>query len=136
MTQKTMYAITFSMMLTTFAFGQKSGADADSHGCRASAGYTYSIIKNTCIRLWEEKIRLNSSNPDGASFFTAVIFSKDKKKAEVFIPKSKSGVILNRTGKAGKYILKKEKLELTVSNGYFLKRSGKLIYSAAGLVKP
>ena len=30
------------------------GADKDAHGCIGSAGYTYSVVRKDCIRLWEE----------------------------------------------------------------------------------
>ncbi len=75
----------------SLAFGQKTdatpvlGGDKDAHGCKASAGYTFSYIKNDCVRTFEQKVQLKEQNPKG-SYTTnaAVIFSKDMKKAEVF----------------------------------------------------
>ena len=37
----------------------QTGADKDAHGCIASAGYTYSVVRNDCIRLWEEGTALS-----------------------------------------------------------------------------
>jgi len=30
------------------------GGDSDTHGCKASAGYTWCEPKKKCVRLWEE----------------------------------------------------------------------------------
>ena len=135
MRQKLIYAFTLSM-LTSLVFGQPPGSDRDAHGCIGSAGYTYSILKNSCIRVFEEKIKLNEVDPGGGSYIVAVIFSKDKKKAEIFMAEQKEGLILTRKGKTNKYVLTKEKLELTVSRGYYLRKAGKLVYKLNGLVKP
>jgi len=31
----------------------KVGGDSDTHGCKASAGYTWCAKENTCVRPWE-----------------------------------------------------------------------------------
>lgn len=133
---KKVYSIGACMFLSVFAMmSQTVGNDKDEHGCRASAGYTFSVIKNDCIRLFEQEIQLNEVNPEGTSTsLSAVIFSEDKTKAEVFIPDSKSGIILIRKGKEGKYVWKKGKLSLTQKDKrYFLKKSNKLIFSSAAV---
>ncbi len=111
--------------------GQTVGKDKDAHGCRASAGYTFSVIKNDCVRLFEQEIQLNEINPTGTSTsFSAVIFSSDNKKAEVFIPGTTGGVILTRKGKAGSYIWENAKISLSQKDkGYILKKANKAIYS-------
>ena len=38
------------------------GGDSDAHGCKASAGYTWSNTRNTCVRVWEVGIRLKPVN--------------------------------------------------------------------------
>lgn len=131
MTQKIILAVTFSVLLSTLSFGQKVGGDRDVHGCIGSAGYTYSAIKDSCVRVWMEKIKLQGMTPETKGFIAALIFSKDKKKAEVLMPKG--AAMLTRKGKSNKYVLVKEKLELTVSNGYYLKKSGKALFSLDGL---
>mmetsp|Transcript_139012 Transcript_139012/g.337671 ORF Transcript_139012/g.337671 Transcript_139012/m.337671 type:complete len:320 (-) Transcript_139012:252-1211(-) len=35
----------------------RAGGDADSHGCRPSAGYRWCHAKEACIRLWEEDMK-------------------------------------------------------------------------------
>ncbi|MBK1896704.1 hypothetical protein [Chryseobacterium paridis] len=110
------------------------GGDKDKHGCIASAGYTYSVLKDDCVKLFEEKIQLKEANSQKSYVSNAVvILSKDKKKAELFLPDAKGSVILNRTieylntsvykSKKGSYNLNKEK------DSYTLKRGKKIIYS-------
>src|SRR6218665_380242 len=36
------------------------GADSDAHGCKASAGYTWSQVQEKCLRLFEAGTRLNA----------------------------------------------------------------------------
>ena len=36
------------------------GGDKDAHGCIASAGYTWCVVKNKCLRTWEEKCEISS----------------------------------------------------------------------------
>jgi len=98
--------IVFStMFLTSMVFAQKApvvGGDKDVHGCKGSAGYTYSQLKNDCVRVFEQKIKLKEVGSDKSyTTMTAVIFSKDMKRAEVFIPEaSAKSIILDRQGKA------------------------------------
>jgi|SRR3954463_3919085 len=114
--------------------GQTVGGDKDKHGCRISAGYTFSIIKNECVRVFEQQIQLSEVNPTGtSSSISAVIFSEDKKRAEVFIPGSKAGVILSRKGKEGSYVWKKGKISLVPKGkGYTLLKATKAIFSSEG----
>lgn len=97
--------IVFStLFVTALAFAQKApvvGGDRDVHGCIASAGYTYSQIRNKCVRVFEQKIKLKEVSTDKSyTSMTAVIFSKDMKKAEVFIPEaSAKSIILDKQGK-------------------------------------
>lgn len=124
-------SIVFSaMFLNSLAFSQKVGGDQDAHGCKGSAGYTYSQVKNDCVRVFEQKIKLTEVKPMGSSTsMTAVIFSKDMKKAEVFLPEQNTGsLILKRLGKGkawknGKYILVPYK-----KTGYQLKKDNVTIY--------
>jgi hypothetical protein len=88
-----------------FSFAQQKapvlGGDRDVHGCKGSAGYTYSQIRNNCVRVFEQKIKLKEVSSDKSyTSMTAVIFSKDMKRAEVFIPDGMAKVLfLIRKGK-------------------------------------
>lgn len=119
------------LLFSTIGYAQViTGADRDKHGCIGSAGYTYSVLKKDCIRIFEQKIKLHQVDSAGSyKAIATVIFSTNNKQAEVFLANHKESLILIRTGKKGKYIWKKDKLELTNQNGYKLKEAKKLIYS-------
>ncbi|MFS4474053.1 hypothetical protein [Chryseobacterium sp. T20] len=95
-----------AMFLGSFVFAQKSapvlGGDRDVHGCIGSAGYTYSQLKNDCIKTFNQKIKLKEVNSDKSyTTMTAVIFNKSMTKAEVFIPDGAAkSIILDKQGKA------------------------------------
>jgi hypothetical protein len=132
----TRYLLTciLALFFHTIVWGQtkesRPGSDLDKHGCRKSAGFTFSIIRNACVQLFEEKIQLNEVDPKGTSTSAAtVIFSADTKKAEVFIPGSASGIILIRSCKEGNYVWRKGNVTLSKPKGYVLKKGKKIIFS-------
>ena len=73
------------------------GADKDTHGCIASAGYTYSVVRNACIRLWEEGTALTPvvqiENPVLVAY---VVQSQNGNETEVFLPDMEQGLVFNR----------------------------------------
>jgi hypothetical protein len=119
-------------MKTIIGQNNTMGGDKDEHGCRASAGYTFSIIKNDCVRLFEQEIQLDEVGPEDSSISTtAVIFNADSSQVEVFIPGCESGIVLNRTGMEGNYIWKKGRISLLQQGkGYVLKKGKKAIFSS------
>ncbi len=65
------------------------GADSDEHGCKASAGYTWSALKNECIRLFESGIRLDPQEAIAdktVSVFLVFKSEDDDAKGEVYMP--------------------------------------------------
>ncbi|UWX61351.1 hypothetical protein N0B40_03515 [Chryseobacterium oranimense] len=128
-----------AMFLSSLAFTQQKspvvGGDKDVHGCRSSAGYTYSQIKNDCVKVFEQKIRLKEVNSDKSyTSMTAVIFSKDMKRAEIFIPDGNAkSIILTREGKSkmwksGSYIKETYVLVPYKKAGYQIKKDDVVIY--------
>lgn len=95
-----------AMFVSSLAFTQQKspvlGGDRDVHGCIGSAGYTYSQIKNVCVKVFEQKIKLTEVSSDKSyTSMTAVIFSKDMKRAEIFIPDGNAkSIILTKEGKS------------------------------------
>lgn len=84
------------------------GNDADEHGCRASAGYTWSVVKNECIRTFEAGIRLDAKAKDlDKSLSAFVVFKSEdaEEKAELYLPNEKTSIILDQDKKneAGKW---------------------------------
>lgn len=126
------------MFLGSLAFAQKStpvvGGDRDVHGCIGSAGYTYSQIKNKCVRTFEQKIKLKEVGSDKSyTSMTAVIFNKSMTKAEVFIPDGMAkSIILDKEGKgkvwkSGSHI--KDSYVLTpYKKSYQIKKNDEVIY--------
>ncbi len=78
------------------------GADKDDHGCLASAGQTWSELKQNCIQVFNEGFRLNPVAPekDAAVISAFVLWSDDKNKVELFLPDAAGHktTILNKTG--------------------------------------
>jgi hypothetical protein len=127
-----------AMFIGSLVFAQKApvvGGDKDVHGCKGSAGYTYSQIKNDCVRVFEQKIKLNEvSTEKGYTTMTAVIFSKDMKRAEIFIPDGAAkSIILTRQGKgklwkSGSYIKESYVLVPYKKTRYQIKKDDVVIY--------
>lgn len=72
------------------------GGAKDKHGCLVSAGYTWSKIKEDCIRPWEGTITMNitdtSTNFETAAF---VLLDSIKQQAELFIKEEDESILLN-----------------------------------------
>lgn len=127
-----------AMFFTSLVFAQKVpvvGGDKDVHGCKGSAGYTYSQLRNDCVRVFEQKIKLKEVNSDKSyTTSTAVIFSKNMNKAEIFIPDgSANSIILDRQGKSkiwksGKHIKESYVLVPYKKTGYQIKKDNVVIY--------
>lgn len=59
------------------------GADRDTHNCIASAGQTWSQLRQECVQVFDvADIRL--SDPDNKTLAIYAILSPDKQQAEVF----------------------------------------------------
>ncbi|GEJ47956.1 hypothetical protein [Chryseobacterium sp. ON_d1] len=127
-----------AMSLGSLAFAQKSapvlGGDRDVHGCISSAGYTYSQLKNNCIKTFNQKIKLKEVSTDKSyTSMTAIIFNKSMTKAEVFIPDGAAkSIILDKAGKekiwkSGSHI--KDSYVLTPhKKSYQIKKNDEVIY--------
>ena len=71
------------------------GGDLDEHGCKGSAGYAWSVVKNDCIRVFEAGVRLDAADSTLDQTFSAlVVFADDEKEneveAELFLPSENS----------------------------------------------
>lgn len=126
-----------AVLLGTCIFAQKSpvlGGDRDVHGCIGSAGYTYSQLKNNCIKTFNQKIKLKEVSTDKSYISgTAVIFNKSMTKAEIFIPDGAAkSIILDKQGKekswkSGTHV--KDTYVLTpYKKSYQIKKNDEVIY--------
>ncbi|MDN3693547.1 hypothetical protein QWZ06_15270 [Chryseobacterium tructae] len=124
------------VMFATGASAQLSpkgaGSDKDKHGCKGSAGYTFSVIKNDCVRIFEEKIQLKEV--DTKKSYTsnaAVILSEDGKKAEIFLPSSDGSLVLDKIASKKAVVYKKGQYSLTKNkNAYTLKLANKVVFKS------
>lgn len=107
------------------------GDDLDEHGCKASAGLSWSQLKNSCVRIWEVGSSFSSINTNETS--TAyLILSDNLKRAEVYVPTQKKSILLEKSSNSDKTILfenKDENIEITKNKAeYIIKINGKASY--------
>jgi hypothetical protein len=101
------------------------GGDSDSHGCKASAGYSWSVLKNKCIRIFEGT-KLSHAE-DGKTYTTAAFVIFEGNKAELFLDTQKESIILERKTEGDSWT--KGDLQLIPWKGYVLKKGEKIIYT-------
>lgn len=120
------------LLVSGYSFGQTTvGGDSDKHGCKASAGYTYSTLKKECVRVFEQPIQLVEVSPKGSfTAATALVFDATQKKAEVFLSDLAPGsLVLTRKSKTD--VWKKGAYELRkINSGYSLKKAGVEIFKS------
>jgi hypothetical protein len=78
------------------------GGDSDEHGCKGSAGYTWSVVKNECIRIFESGIRLDPQAADLDKTTSAFVVFKsetDEAQAELYLPSQKASILLAKDKK-------------------------------------
>lgn len=108
----------------------RPGSDRDEHGCIGSAGYTWSIVKNDCIRIFEVGMKLEPKDPKlDQNSVAYAIFSNDKQKVEMFIPGQSKGTILELKSKEGEMQWTDGNMSLMVLQGkYQLREDASLMY--------
>lgn len=74
-----------------------TGADADIHGCKASAGYTWSELKQSCIRIFEDGAQMKAVDASLDQTLVAyIVFNTDSSQGELFIPGVSNGVLVTK----------------------------------------
>jgi len=102
------------------------GGDSGTHGCKASAGYTWSILKKECIRIFENSTKLSHAE-DGKTYTTVAYVIFDGDKAELFLDTQKESIILERKSEGDSWV--KDDLQLIPWKGYVLKKGEKILYT-------
>lgn len=74
------------------------GNDRDEHNCIASAGYTWSEVRQACVRLWEEGFALFNVQEENPSLAAYGVMGNDFKEIELFLPDQEGSVLLTREG--------------------------------------
>lgn len=92
------------------------GNDADEHGCKASAGYRWSVLRNECIRIFEAGVRLDPVAKDleqSLSAFVVIKTDSSDQEIELFVPYDEQTIIVKKEAtnkwKNDKYLLTKVK---------------------------
>ncbi|WP_276380656.1 hypothetical protein [Flavobacterium sp. H4147] len=101
------------------------GADSDSHGCKASAGYSWSILKKECIRVFKGTKLSHYDN--GKSYTTASYVIFDGNKAELFLDIQKESIILERKSEGDSWV--NGDWQLIPWKGYVLKKGKDILYT-------
>ena len=75
------------------------GNDTDKHGCKGSAGYQWSVVKNECIRTFEAGVRLDAVDSTLNQTLSAfAVFANDEKEnefdAEIFLPSLQDSTLI------------------------------------------
>lgn len=71
---------------------QSVGGDRDAHGCNASAGYSWSVVRGQCLRIFEAGLRFepDPTPTQGAVFAAYLVLAPAQgtavTAAEVFLP--------------------------------------------------
>lgn len=102
------------------------GGDSDAHGCKASAGYTWSALKNECVRLFEVGTKLAHAE-DGKTYSTVAYVIFDGNKAELFLDTQKEPILLERKAEDEPWI--NGDLRLLPEKKYVLKKGNKILYT-------
>lgn len=102
------------------------GGDEDTHGCKASAGYTWSVLKKECVRIFEVGTKLTAIK-DGEDYTTAAYVIFNGNKAELFLDTQKESIILERKSEGEPWI--KDDYRLIPWKGYVLKKGENIIYT-------
>ncbi|WP_290970267.1 hypothetical protein [Flavobacterium sp.] len=101
------------------------GGDSDSHGCKASAGYTWSTLKKECVRIFEGT-KLSHSD-DGKKYTTVSYVIFDGNKAELFLDTQKESIILERKSEDEPWV--NGDWQLIPWRGYVLKKGKDILYT-------
>lgn len=114
-----------------------AGADRDAHGCIGSAGYTYSALKEKCVRLWEEGITLLPAETQDGAVMAAYAILQDNK-GELYLPGRTTPIVLGQqyVGSQAQFSATDAsgwKLTQTTATAWQLENGGTVKYKTKGL---
>ena len=106
-------------------------ADEDLHGCKTSEGFTWSVLKNECVRIFEVATRLkpfDDKNAETAAMGAFVIFEENQgNRAELFLVNEPNPIMLERKSEGDSYV--NGDWQLIPWKGYVLKKAGEILYT-------
>ena len=106
--------------------------DKDENGCLASAGYVWSKVNKECVKGFSG-IQLNPidkvDNQD-ETLSAYLLFNEDASKAEIFLPKDTTSIVLSRETEGKPWVLKD--WQLVPWKGYVLKKGNAAMFVGDG----
>jgi hypothetical protein len=112
--------------------------DKDQNGCLNTAGYTWSSVKNECVKVFSIGLRLDPiSNPknEDAQKALYMIFSDDAQKVEIYLPFEQKPMILDRIKDTNRWIFNENQLVLE-EDLYSFSAQGIVSFSGLGQIGP
>ncbi|WP_410880615.1 hypothetical protein [Myroides sp. DW712] len=111
--------------------------EEDGFGCAYSAGYRYSYLMADCIRVFEQGFRLNPIEDEGSlendlennEVSCFVLFAKDGKEVEIFLPQQEKSIVLESDRTKGIYF--KDGWQLNTEKGMVLRYKDEIKFTAA-----
>lgn len=111
--------------------------EEDGFGCAYTAGYRYSYLLADCIRVFEQGFRLNPIEDEGSlendlennEVSCFVLFAKDGKEAEIFLPQQEKSIVLESDKTNSIYF--KDGWQLNAEKGMVLKYKDEIRFTAA-----
>ena len=89
-------ALTLSLAAYAHAESPMVGNDSDEHGCKASAGQSYSFLRKKCVQVFDvAQIKLDDPNNDTLAIYG--IQSANKARVELFGADIAENTILSKT---------------------------------------
>jgi hypothetical protein len=111
--------ISFVLIPLSLKAQEITGNDKDQHGCIGSAGYVWSEAQQKCIRLFEEGKPLQPIKENKSySSVAYLVFSKDKKRVEVYLPDEYNAFICDQK-KKGSYENQEKKVVVDQKAGKY-----------------
>ncbi len=108
------------------------GGERDSYGCVTSAGYTYSHLRQQCLRPWEDGIRLAAVETAGVPLASGayVLLSDDGSRAELFWALGPSAVLERAFAPQGPYWTNDGVRLERLPQGWRLYKENRLLFQA------
>lgn len=74
------------------------GNDRDAHNCIGSAGYSWSEVRQSCIRVWEDGVALEDRTVETPTSSAYIIAGADNENMELFLPIGGSVMLKSTSG--------------------------------------
>lgn len=112
--------------------------DKDKNGCLNTAGYTWSNLKNECVKVFSIGLRLDpisDPNNEDAQKAMYMIFSNDANKVEIYLPQAQEAIVLDRIKDTNRWVYMDYQLVFE-HDLYAFSLQGAISFSGIGQIGP